>query len=106
MIYSTQANGDMKLLLILFLEKVKANGENHHIRLHYPIGLMRKIYKPNIFKPANDVQKNIWFSINLDDLKDITGKQFSEFVIFLEESNSSRERIYLFACGRWTRNGI
>ena len=49
------------------------------------IGLMRKIYKPNIFKPANDVQKNIWFSINLDDLKEITGKQFSEFVIFLED---------------------
>ena len=50
------------------------------------IGLLRKIYKPNIFKPANDIKNNIWFSINLEDLKDTTGEQFNEFIIFLEDN--------------------
>ena len=50
------------------------------------VGLLRKIYKPNIFKPDNDIQNNVWFSINLDDLKDVTGEQFNEFVIFLENN--------------------
>ena len=50
------------------------------------IGLLRKIYKPNIFKPDNDLKNNIWFSINLEDLKETTGQQFNEFVIFLEDN--------------------
>ena len=50
------------------------------------IGLLRKIYKPNIFKPDNDLKNNIWFSINLEDLKKTTGQQFNEFVIFLEDN--------------------
>ena len=52
------------------------------------VGLLRKIYKPNIFKPNNDLKNNIWFSINLDDLKETSGEQFNEFVIFLEDSRA------------------
>ena len=52
------------------------------------IGLLRKIYKPNIFKPDNDLKNNIWFSINLEDLKETTGQQFNEFVIFLEDNRA------------------
>ena len=52
------------------------------------IGLLREIYKPNIFKPDNDIKNNIWFSINLEDLKEATGEQFSEFVIFLEDNQA------------------
>ena len=51
-------------------------------------GLLRQVYKPNIFKPDNDIQNNIWFSINLEDLKEATGEQFSEFVIFLEDNQA------------------
>ncbi len=50
------------------------------------IGLLREIYKPNIFKPENDLKNNIWFSINLEDLKKSTGEQFNEYVIFLEDN--------------------
>ncbi len=46
------------------------------------IGLLREIYKPSIFKPGNDILNNIWFSLNLEDLKEATGEQFNEFVIF------------------------
>ncbi|MDC3104261.1 SURF1 family protein [Candidatus Pelagibacter bacterium] len=52
------------------------------------IGLLRKIYKPNIFKPENDIKNNIWFSINLEDLREATGEQFNEFVIFLEDNQA------------------
>ena len=50
------------------------------------VGLLRKIYKPNIFKPDNDLKNNIWFSINLEDLKETSGEQFNEFIIFLEDN--------------------
>ena len=50
------------------------------------VGLLREIYKPNMFKPDNDIKNNIWFSINLDDLKEATGEQFNKFVIFLEDN--------------------
>ena len=50
------------------------------------VGLLREIYKPNIFKPDNDISNNIWFSLNLEDLKEATGEQFNEFVIFLEDN--------------------
>ena len=52
------------------------------------VGLLRKIYKPNIFKPDNDLKNNIWFSINLEDIKKATGEQFNNFVIFLEDNQS------------------
>jgi surfeit locus 1 family protein len=48
-------------------------------------GLLRKIYKANIFKPDNDINNNIWFSVNLDDLEKFTGKKFGNFIIYLED---------------------
>jgi surfeit locus 1 family protein len=48
-------------------------------------GLLRKIYKANIFKPNNDIKDNIWFSVNLKDMEKFTGKKFSNFIIYLED---------------------
>ena len=48
-------------------------------------GLLRKIYKANMFKPDNDINNNIWFSVNLDDLEKFTGKKFGNFIIYLED---------------------
>ena len=50
-------------------------------------GLLRKNIKKNIFKPDNDIEKNIWFSINLVDLKKFTGKTFNEYILYLEDKN-------------------
>ena len=52
------------------------------------IGLLREIYKPNMFKPDNDIKNNVWFSINLEDLRKLTGEKFNEFVIFLEDNQA------------------
>ena len=48
-------------------------------------GLLREIYKANIFKPKNDLKNNIWFTLDANDLKDLTGKQFPNYMIFLEK---------------------
>jgi len=48
-------------------------------------GLLREIYKANIFKPSNDLKNNIWFSLEANDLKELTGKQFPNYMIFLEK---------------------
>ena len=40
-------------------------------------GLLRKANRKNIFTPENDVKENIWFSINLKEVRKITGKDFN-----------------------------
>ena len=50
-------------------------------------GLLLKNPKKNIFKPDNEIGKNIWFSINLEDVKKFTGKTFNEYVLYLEDDN-------------------
>jgi surfeit locus 1 family protein len=48
-------------------------------------GLILKNIKPNVFKPENDTEKNIWFSINLEQVKEVTGKNFSNYILYLED---------------------
>ena len=50
-------------------------------------GLLLKNPKKNIFKPDNEIDKNIWFSINLEDVKKFTGKTFNEYILYLEDKN-------------------
>ena len=47
-------------------------------------GIIKRISKPNIFKPNNDIKNNIWFSVNLNDLKQYTGLIFSNHTVILE----------------------
>ena len=48
-------------------------------------GLILRNIKPNIFKPENDTEKNIWFSINLEQIKKVTDKNFSNYILYLED---------------------
>jgi len=48
-------------------------------------GLILKNVKPNIFKPENDVETNIWFSINLEQVQEVTGKNFNNYILYLED---------------------
>ena len=47
-------------------------------------GLILKNIKPNIFKPENDTEANIWFSINLEQIQELTGKNFNNYILYLE----------------------
>ena len=49
-------------------------------------GLLKKNSKKNMFKPKNDIKKNIWFSINLEEVKKITGKNFTNYIVYLENT--------------------
>ena len=48
-------------------------------------GLLREKSRKNIFTPKNDLKKNIWFSINLNEIKKITGKKFNKHIVYLED---------------------
>ena len=65
-------------------KELKGSSEINTIKSKKIIGLLRKIYKPNMFKPENDLKNNIWFSINLNDMEKFTKTKYPNFVIFLE----------------------
>ena len=49
-------------------------------------GLLREIYKANIFKPKNDLKNNIWFSLDANDLKELNRKTIFKLYDFLRET--------------------
>jgi surfeit locus 1 family protein len=51
------------------------------------IGMLRSANRKNFFTPDNNINKNIWFSINLEDVYKITGKKFNKFIVYLEDQN-------------------
>ena len=52
-------------------------------------GMLRQANRTNLFTPDNDINKNIWFSINLEEVRKITGKKFNKFIVYLEDQNIS-----------------
>jgi len=46
-------------------------------------GTLKKQLKANRFKPENDIMQNYWFTINRKDIFQHTGKNFSPFIIYL-----------------------
>ena len=52
-------------------------------------GLILKNIKPNVFKPENDLKANIWFSINLEQIKKVTGKNFGNYILYLEDKKTN-----------------
>jgi surfeit locus 1 family protein len=51
-------------------------------------GMLRQANRKNPFTPDNDINKNIWFSINLEDVKKVTSKKFDKFIVYLEDQNT------------------
>ncbi|MDC3348960.1 SURF1 family protein [Candidatus Pelagibacter sp.] len=47
------------------------------------IGTLKLQTKASTFKPENDIEKNYWFTLNRDDIFKYTGKNFSNFIIYL-----------------------
>ena len=50
-------------------------------------GILVKNPKKNIFKPENDLEKNIWFSINFNEIEKINKKKFGKFILYLENND-------------------
>ncbi len=47
------------------------------------VGTLMLQKKPSTFKPENDIEKNYWFTLNREDISKFTGRNFSEYVIYL-----------------------
>ena len=67
-------------------KELKNTAEINLVKNNIVQGLLKKNIKKNIFKPDNDIEENIWFSINIADLKKFTGKNFNDFIVYLENS--------------------
>ena len=49
-------------------------------------GTLKKQIKANRFKPSNNIDKNYWFTLNRKDIFQYTGKNFSPFIIYLNNN--------------------
>ncbi len=47
------------------------------------VGTLMLQTKPSLFKPKNDIEKNYWFTLNREDIFKFTGRNFSDYVIYL-----------------------
>ena len=47
------------------------------------VGTLMLQPKASSFKPENDIQNNYWFTLNRKDISKFTGRNFSEYVIYL-----------------------
>ena len=47
------------------------------------VGTLMLQTRPSTFKPENDIEKNYWFTLNREDILKFTGRNFSEYVIYL-----------------------
>ena len=47
------------------------------------VGTLMLQIKPSTFKPENDIEKNYWFTLDREDILKFTGRNFSEYIIYL-----------------------
>ena len=73
-----------------WIEKnLKKNKDINKIKSNSLEGIIKKITKPNPFKPDNNIKNNIWYSLKLDDLQNFTGYKLSNFVIFMQNNQNN-----------------
>ena len=54
------------------------------------VGFFREKSKSSYFKPENDILNNYWFKLEDNDLEKYTGLTFSKYIIYLDDSNSTK----------------
>ena len=62
----------------------KDSGEIYEFDESNIIGTLKSQGKKNIFKPDNDIKENYWFSLDRKDILEFTGKEFSNYIIYLD----------------------
>ena len=50
-------------------------------------GMLRAANRKNLFTPNNNLKENIWFYLNLDEIEQVTGTKFSNYIVYLEDKN-------------------
>ena len=73
-----------------WIQKDQKNNKNiNKIGSNSYEGILKKITKPNPFKPDNDIENNIWYSLKITDLENFTGYKLSNFVLFLQNNQNN-----------------
>ena len=57
--------------------------EINEINQNEIVGTLMLQSKSSVFKPENDIKKNYWFTLDRDDIFNQTGRNFSEYIIYL-----------------------
>ncbi len=57
--------------------------EINEINQNEIVGTLMLQTKSSIFKPENDIKKNYWFTLDRDDIFNHTGREFSDYIIYL-----------------------
>ena len=65
---------------------LKNNQDINKIQNNYFEGVVKKITKPNPFKPENNFKNNEWYSLNLSDLENFMGYKLNEYVLVLQNN--------------------
>ena len=68
---------------------VRDNKSINNINSKFFEGILKKITKPNPFKPENDIKNNIWYSLKLEDLESFTGYKLNNFVLYLQDNQNN-----------------
>ena len=72
-----------------WIKKEKRNNLSNVSISNNIIGLLRLPNKKNLFTPENNLKENIWFYLNLKEIEKISGKKFSNYIVYLEDNNIS-----------------
>tara|TARA_Y100000992_G_scaffold299242_1_gene265721 strand:+ start:679 stop:1332 length:654 start_codon:yes stop_codon:yes gene_type:complete len=48
-------------------------------------GILKKITKSNPFKPKNDLIKNIWYTMDINDLQSHMGYKLDKYILFIQD---------------------
>ena len=68
---------------------LKRNKDINKVKSKSFEGIIKKISKPNPFKPENDIKNNVWYSLKLEDLQNFTGYKLTNFVLYLQNSQNN-----------------
>ena len=61
----------------------KEKSEINVVDINNIVGTLKIQSKANSFKPKNDIEKNYWFTLDRTDIFKYTGKNFSNYIIYL-----------------------
>ena len=70
-------------------DDLKRNKNINKVKTKSFEGIIKKISKPNLFKPENDIKNNVWYSLKLEDLQNFTGYKLTNFVLYLQNSQNN-----------------
>ncbi len=68
---------------------LKNNKNINEVKIELFEGVIKKITKPNPFKPDNNILTNEWYSLKIPDLENFTGYKLNNYTLILQNNYNS-----------------